>query len=109
MQPTDTVAASSEIAATLSPDFGDESEAVQATYDSTRDPTSLAVVAMVATALGDDPNALTPLQTVIDTDALNKLTDPSTGTCDRISFRYQGFEVTVTSDESIEAVPVESR
>ncbi|WP_218780638.1 HalOD1 output domain-containing protein [Halorarum halophilum] len=101
------MAANPEITESLSPiEFDLESKSFQATYDSIRDSTSLAVVAVVATALGEDPQALTPLQTIIDTDALDKLTTESaTGfrACDRISFRYGGFEITVTSEDVIEA------
>lgn len=88
-----------------------ESESFQATYNSSRDSTSLAVVSAVATALGKDPQALPPIQTVIDTDALDKLATESAtcrGVCDRISFRYSGFDITVTSEEVIEASPIEN-
>jgi len=106
------MAANLEITESLSPIEPDvESESFQATYDSTRDSTSLAVVAAVATALGEDPRDLTPLQTVIDTDALDKLaTEAATGlgACDSISFRYDGFDITVTGEDVIEASPIEN-
>lgn len=85
-----------------------ESESFQARYDSARDSTSLAVVAVVATALGEDPRALPPLHTVVDTDALDELATESPtghGACDRISFQYNGFEITVTRKGIIEATP----
>lgn len=103
------MAANAELAESLNfLEFDVESEYFQATYDSTRDSTSLAVVAVVATAIGKDPLALSPLQAVIDTDALDKLTTESatgSGPCDSISFRYEGFEMTVTSEGVIEATP----
>ncbi len=112
MEAFQTIPANSDIADSLSPvEFDTESETFQATYDSTRDSTSFAVVAVVATALQKDQQALTPLQTVIDTDALDKLASESptgSGNCDTISFRYDGFEVTVTSQDEIEADPIES-
>jgi hypothetical protein len=101
-----------ELAESMSPiEFDPESESFHATYDRTRDPTSLAVVAVVGAALEEDPQTLKPLQTVIDTDALDRLATESTpgfGNCGYISFRYNGFEITVTSDEAIEANPLES-
>lgn len=92
-------------------EFDTGSESFQATYDSTRDSTSLAVVAAVATALGREPQALTPLQSVVDTDALDGLTtdsSPGPSKCDRITFRYEGFEITVTGGAVIEAKPIEN-
>lgn len=112
MEPSQRIAANIELAESLSPVESDaRSESFQATYDSTRDSTSLAVVEAVATALGEDPRTLTPLQTVIDTDALDELTMESTTghrACDSISFNYDGFEITVTSEDVIEATPIEN-
>lgn len=112
MEPSQTMAANPEVAESLSLiEFDVESELFRATYDSTRESTSLAVVAVVATALGEEPHALSPLQTVIDTDALDKLaTESATGSgdCDSISFSYEGFAVTITSEGVIEAAPLES-
>lgn len=86
--------------------FDADRERFQATYDSTRDSTSLAVVAVVATVLGKDPEDLPPLYSIIDTDALDKLVTESangrTG-CNRVTFCYDGLEVTISSDGIIEA------
>lgn len=104
------MSANPDIAESLSPvEFDAESDSFQATYDSSRDSTSLAIVAVVATALGEDPQVLTPLQTVVDTDALDELmTESATGlgACNSITFRYDEFEVTVTGEGLIEAAPV---
>lgn len=92
-------------------DYDVESESFRATYDSSSDSTCLAVVAVVSTALGKEPLDLTPLQSAIETDALDELvTESSSGIkpCDSISFRYEGFEITVTSGEIIEASPLEN-
>lgn len=92
-------------------EFDVESESYRATYDSTSDSTSLAVVAVVATARGEDPLHLTPLQSVVETDSLDELaTESSTGhgTCDSISFYYEEFEITIFSDGVIEADPTEN-
>lgn len=106
------VAANSEITESLSTiEFDTESESFRATYDSTRDPTSLAVVAVVATVLNRAPRNLTPLQSVIETDSLDNLAAMSSsgrGNCVRISFRYEEFEITVFSEGTIEAEPMEN-
>lgn len=100
------------IAETLSPiEVDAESESFRATYDSTRDSASLGVVAVVAAVLEREPQSLTPLQSVIETDALDKLataSSPGLGNCDSISFAYEGFEITVTSEERIEANSLEN-
>ena len=112
MEPSQPLAANPEIAESLSPiEFDVESGSFKATYDSTRDSTNLAVVAVVATARGEDPQTMTPLGSVIDTDALNNLATESAtglGNCDSISFSYEGFEVTITSEGVIEAAPIEN-
>lgn len=107
MEGSQTIAVNRAIAESLTPIESDpESESFRATYDSTSDSTSLAVVAVVSTTLGEEPESLTPLQTVIDTAALDKLATDSAaglGTCDSISFEYEGFEITVTSEDIVVA------
>lgn len=90
-------------------EFDTDSESFRATYDSSRDSPSLAVVAVVAAALGREPNRLTPLQTVVETDALDTLATESAsgpGGCASISFEYHGFDVTVAGGGVIEATPI---
>lgn len=105
-------AANAKIAESLSPiEFDIEEKSFQATYDTTRDPASLAVVTAVSTALGREPGNLPPLQSAIETDALNKLASKSsTGpeNCIQISFGYEGLEITVTGKGVIKANPVEN-
>lgn len=107
MVPSSPGSRTQEITAVLSSvESGSESESFRATYDTACESTSLAVVAAVTAARGDDPLTLTPLQTVVDTDALDELTTegaPSRGAHECISFRYDGFEVTVTGEGVIEA------
>lgn len=111
MEAPQTMAAATEITESLNLIEADtESDSLRATYDSARDATSLAVTAVVATARGADPRSLPPLQTVIDVDALDRLTAKSaTGirACDSLSFRYDGFDITVTNEDVIEANPIE--
>lgn len=112
MEHPKTLATSAEFAESVSPlEFDTESESFHATYDSRRDSTSLAVIAVVAAAQDKEPQNLTPLQSVIETDALDKLamgSSTSPETCDRISFWYHGFDLTVTCDGVIEASPIEN-
>lgn len=104
--------ANPDVAESLSPiEFDAESESVRATYDSSCDSTTLAVVAVVATALGREPQNLPPLQSVIDADSFDKLAaELSTvqGHCDSISFAYEGLAVTVTSEGVIRANSIEN-
>lgn len=107
MEYSQSLTANREIAESLSTiEFDSERKSFRATYDSTRDSTSLAIVAVVSTALGREPENLTPLQSVIDTDSLDKLaagSANSAGNCDNISFCYEEFDVTVFSEGIIEA------
>ncbi len=91
-------------------EFDTDRELFQAAYDSTRESASLAVVTVVATVLDRNPIDLPPLESTIDTDALNRLVTGSAGVqlCDSISFKYEGVEVTVTSEGQIEANPTEN-
>lgn len=85
-------------------------EVFQASYDSTRGSASLAVVAVVATVLERNPVDLPPLNSAIDTDALDQLVASPNGVhgCESISFQYEGVELTVASEGQIEAVPIEN-
>ena len=104
--------ANPDIAESLSAvEFDVESESFRAAYDRTRDSTSLAVVAVVVTALGGNSLNLTPLHSVIDTDSLDGLATKSSnghGHCDNISFCHEGFEITAFSDSIIEGNPTEN-
>ncbi len=82
----------------------------RADYDASRDSVALATVAVVATAEDRDPADLAPLQSAIDTDALESLfaaSDDISNGC-RLTFEYEGFEVTVFSGGVIEAVPMDA-
>ncbi|MFP8958828.1 HalOD1 output domain-containing protein (plasmid) [Natrialbaceae archaeon A-CW3] len=83
----------------------------RAEYDSSRDQPSLAIVAAIAAADQRDPYELTPLHSAIDTGALDELfattaTEGQRNGC--LSFPYEGFEVTVSSEGVIEAKPTEN-
>lgn len=80
-----------------------------ATYDSARDDVSLAVVAVVAAVEDRAPTDLTPLQSAVDTDALRSLfqgPDDGLPTPTTTSFRYEGYEVTVSSEELVQVTPL---
>lgn len=80
-----------------------DDDSVRASYDGDRDPASLAVVAAVAAVTDRDPAELTPLHFAIDTDALDELFSPTNGVQyhGSASFRFEGVDVTVSSEESI--------
>lgn len=89
-------------------EFDVERDRFRAAYDSDRDSPSLAVVAVVATALHRDPLDLSPLHDAADTGALEGLaSEPSGAGRDdrRASFRYEGFDVTVSAGGTVEAAP----
>lgn len=90
-------------------EFDADTDTFWTTYDSALDSVSMAVVAVVAAVEDRDPTDLTPLQSAVDTDALQGLfrtprerlpTPTST------SFRYEGYEVTVSSEELIQVTPL---
>ncbi|MFC4451881.1 HalOD1 output domain-containing protein [Halorussus aquaticus] len=92
-------------------EFDTDRELFQAEFDRTHDSVSLAVVALVATVRDKEPDLLAPLYSSIDVDALEELFADSTITQQgggRISFTYEGLEVTVCGDGKIEAVPLET-
>lgn len=61
------------------------------------------VVIQVSNALGTAPDDLTPLERVIDTEALESLvTHSDTAT---IEFEYEGCEVTVDADRAVHVDP----
>lgn len=91
-------------------EFDADSNTFWATYDNARDDLSLAVVAVVAAVEDRAPTDLTPLASAVNTDALQglfetpseQLPTPTTTT-----FRYEGYEVTVTSEEVVQVTPLE--
>lgn len=88
-----------------------ENECIRVTYDSNRDSTGLAVVEVVAATLCRDPLTLTPLQSIIDVDALDTLTTELTDgqvSYDSVMFSYEGLEVKISNEGVIEAAPPEN-
>ena len=86
-------------------EFDIDADRFRAMFDSDRDSASLAVVAVVATAAHRDPIDLPPLHSAIDSSALEALCSRSTTDGQRVSFRYEGFDVTVFDEGTIEASP----
>lgn len=86
-------------------EFDIDAERFRAVFDSDHDSASLAVVAVVATAAHRDPIDLPPLHSAIDSSALNDLFSRSTTGEQRVSFRYEGFDVTVFDEGTIEVSP----
>lgn len=66
------------------------------------EPAARTVVEAVAEATGDDPLEMRPLYDTVDTDALDTVFEPTGGALDgrsgRVSFRFNGCDVTVHSD-----------
>ncbi len=92
-------------------EFDADERMFRAAYNGTRDLTSLAVVAVIAAAANRDPCGLAPLHSAIDTGALNSLFSTTTNGGKRngcISFPYEGFEVTVFDEGTIEADPLKN-
>ncbi|WMT07128.1 hypothetical protein NP511_17285 [Natrinema thermotolerans] len=88
-------------------EFDPDAGLFRATYDRTRDRASLAVVAAVAVASSTTPVDLEPLHTAVETAALDSLFPGSVDDAEpaRISFPYEGFEVTVSGAGAIEIDP----
>lgn len=90
-------------------EFDVDADRFRATFDSDRDSICLAVIAVVAVATDREPTDVPPLNDCIDTDALDAVFSaaPSAGQrAGRISFEYEGFDLTVGSDGTVEAAPV---
>ena len=76
-------------------------------FDADHDPASLAVVVVVAAATDRDPLELAPLHDVVDPTALDALfSESANGLQGSVSFRYEGFDVTVFDGGTIEARPM---
>lgn len=66
---------------------------------------SIRIVEAVAATTGDEPTEISMLQNYIDPDALDSLlraTEKRTRTRVRVSFEYDGIEVTADSDTGIQ-------
>ena len=70
---------------------------------------SMAVVTFVAAIEEVDPPALSPLFDVVDPDALDSVYESvTTNSPDgKVVFRYEGYEITLSGDETISARPVD--
>ena len=85
-----------------------DAERVSTTFGNARDSATVAIVSMIATVLGKDPLELPPLYSSVDTTALEAIdadSSPDRGARTVATFQYLGFDVTVTSGGTIEAVP----
>jgi hypothetical protein len=86
----------------------DEVESIRVT-GATESPAT-AVVRAVAEADDCDPLALTPLTTVVDADALNRLVQSSTAApavSTRVEFEYEGYEVATNGSIVTVTAPAE--
>ena len=84
-----------------------ESETYRAQYDQETTSASMAVVASLSDVMNVDPFELDPLAASVDTDALDELLrvrGTTNGTV-HISFAFEGYAITVSSDGVVEIVP----
>ncbi|MUV86277.1 hypothetical protein GJ631_06740 [Natronomonas sp. CBA1123] len=70
-------------------------------------PPSLAVVEAVATVTDSEPTKLPLLNDAINTDALDTLFVPEADDQLRVSFVYDGLDITVDGEGSVTVSPVE--
>lgn len=85
-------------------------ESITVTFDETRDSATITVVSVVAAVLGKDPMELPPLYSVVGSNRVREIERKSTTDQDAptsTSIEYLEFDVTVSSDGTIEAVPSE--
>lgn len=78
---------------------GGAGDAYRASFDSGIDSVPMAVVSTVAAATDTPPEELPPLQSVIDTDALDTLLQSRA--VDELTFTYYGYTVIVHGDDGI--------
>lgn len=65
------------------------------------DSACMAVVTKIADEEDVDPLELEPLQSTLDTDALETLCSENADQDLRVEFRYHGYEITVTGDGQV--------
>ena len=65
-----------------------------------------AVIYLVSSATGKEPETMPPLYAVVDTDALAKLFQPQTGAPAVVEFQYCGCAVTAKGDGKIVVAPL---
>lgn len=77
-----------------------EPRGYRARYDRTGTSASMAVVALVSKALGRSPVEMDQIYYAVDAEALDELVGDESASGDvRVTFAYEGYEVTVTADE----------
>ncbi|QSW99114.1 HalOD1 output domain-containing protein [Haloterrigena alkaliphila] len=89
-------------------EFDIDARLFRAAYDCDRDSASMAIVAVIAVATNRDSLELTPLHSAIDSSALEDLFSAPKDSAQRVSFSYEGFDVTVTAEGTIEAIPLQA-
>jgi arginase family enzyme len=87
-------------------DFDDRAETYHVACDGA-ELVSTNVVLSVAALEGVRPTELDPLAMTVDPDALDDLFAPGTEVRGRVSFTYEGYDVTVRSDGRLEVVPAD--
>lgn len=85
-------------------EFEEQEGLCRVTYDSGRATPSFAVVTVVSAVTETDPLELDPLYHSVDGDALDALCTADVSSVCRLSFRYNGCEITVGTDDVVEVV-----
>lgn len=83
--------------------FGSNGNEVFRTEWSEERPPSVAVIEAVAAVTGNEPTNLPLLHESVNTDALESIFRPGVEEDVRLSFRYNGFDITVRSDGTVTA------
>jgi len=89
-------------------DYDPETDCYRTTFDADAISASAAVVAALSSICGSDPSNMDPLYESIDTDSLNAIVESGSDSPVSLSFEFDEFDVTVTSDGTIEITPPES-
>lgn len=75
-------------------------------YDSDQATPSFAIITIVSKVAGIDPLELHPLYDSIDGDALDELCTVDFSSVSRLTFQYNGYEITVGTDDVVEVMSV---
>lgn len=101
----------SSVEARIAIEYNSDTGTYHASYDSSIESVSLAIISTIATITESDPRKLEPLHSIVDPEALNNLFAPKQNGIGRtggeVRFSYCGYEITATSNNEVSAVPTE--
>ena len=79
-------------------EFEEQQRRYRVTYDSGQVTPSVAIISIVSKVTGIDPSELELLHDCIDSDALDALCTADRSSVSRLTFQYNGCEITVGTD-----------